>query len=146
MSQMAVNTGFLKKSPLSPLSLSCHLLKLSQHSWENAKWMASTNDVICSPPGWNSSPGTVSPHGKPPCSRKQSQDRLQVGSGPREADSTRPEVLNRLHGEHPGQLASSTPLPPLTPSDEICRSSATQIAKLLSTLNLNFFITLLALL
>lgn len=54
---MAVNTRFLKGSLLSSSSLPCHLWKLSQHSWESARWMTSASDVICSPPGWNAVPG-----------------------------------------------------------------------------------------
>ena len=135
MSEMAVNTGFQKGSPLSPLPPPGHLLKLSQHSSESAKRMASANDVICSP-------GAVAQRGRPPCSCN-----LPLGSpgSPRVADWTSPGALTVYTVGIPRQLVSSTPLPPLTSSDESCRTSANQTVEQLSKLNMNIFINLLVL-
>lgn len=86
----------------------------------------------------------VSQHEKPPCPRKQSQDDLQADSVPREADSTGPNALNYLCCGHFTTIGFFPSTSSPTVSDEICRTFATQIVKLLNTLNLKIFINLLA--
>lgn len=126
---MAVNTEFLKRSPLSPLSLPCHLLKLSQHSWEGSRWMASANDVICSLPGWSASPGCRVTAWKA-ASPKEAVPGLPLGSltskGGWFYQAYSPE-LTTSWSFHNWFLTPPDPL--LILSNETCSTSVTQIVR-----------------
>lgn len=132
---MAVNTGFLKRSPLSPLPLSCHLWKLSQHSWEGSRWMASANDVICSQPGWSALPGccvtvwkAASPKEAVPGPPLDSLTSRGVGEGEGSwfYQAYSPE-LSMAWSLHNWFLSPPDPLLPL--SNETCSASITQIVR-----------------
>lgn len=133
---MAVNTGFFKGILLSPLSLSCHLWKLSQHYWKSARWMASASDVMCSLPGWEALPGCCVTTWKATWPEEVASG-LPVGwlSAKRgELDWAQGPQLSTLWVFHHSCFLSFHFLP--TQADEILRNCATQIVKLLSTLNL----------